>query len=99
MQYAMLPLATYLLTPEKLKTGHDRLREIIHRGGITTIGDMGGGGYPGFPNEVAAQAKSFGDKNTPFRVILAPGRSERPPEKRHRFNGRQIRSVRAIVDR
>lgn len=72
VQYAMLPLATYLLTPEKLKTGHDRLREIIHRGGITTIGDMGGGGYPGFPNEVAAQAKSLGDKNTPFRVILVP---------------------------
>ena len=72
IQFAIAPLSRHLLQPEKLALGHDRLRDIIWRGGITTIADMGGGGYPIFRHEVAALTNSFGDDDTPFRVMVVP---------------------------
>ncbi len=72
IRFALQPLAVYLLAPEKLAAGYDRLREIVWRGGITTIADMGVGGYFGFEKETALQKKAFGGVATPFRVILIP---------------------------
>jgi predicted amidohydrolase YtcJ len=72
IQFALAPLSRHLLQPEKLARGHDRLRDIIWRGGITTIADMGGGGYPIFKHEVASLTDSFGDDDTPFRTVMIP---------------------------
>ncbi len=72
IQFALAPLSRHLLQPEKLARGHDRLRDIIWRGGITTIADMGGGGYPMVKHEVASLKKSFGGNDTPFRIMVVP---------------------------
>jgi predicted amidohydrolase YtcJ len=72
IQFALAPLSKHLLQPEKLARGHDRLRDVIWRGGITTIADMGGGGYPMFEHEVASLTNSFGDDDTPFRTMVVP---------------------------
>jgi predicted amidohydrolase YtcJ len=72
IQFAVAPLSKYLLQPDRLRRAHDRLREIIHHGGITTIADMGGGGYPVFRHEVEVLTRSFGDDDTPFRIMVVP---------------------------
>lgn len=72
IRFALAPLSTYLLQPARLARGHDRLRDIVRHGGITTIADMGGGGHPMFRREVAALTGSFGGTDTPFRIVLVP---------------------------
>ncbi|MBT8080161.1 MAG: amidohydrolase [Gammaproteobacteria bacterium] len=72
VQFAAKPLAAYLLAPDRLASAYARLVEIVHRGGITTIADMGAGGYFGFEKEVLLQKNVFGNDRVPFRVVIVP---------------------------
>ena len=75
---ALGPIGKYLLSPEKLKTGLAKLSDIIRRGGITTICDMGIGSYAGFDNEIAMQKAAFDNADTPFRVMLVAAALKAP---------------------
>ncbi len=77
---ALGPVAGYLLTPEKLTRGLQRVKDIVWRGGITTIADMGVGIYSGFETEAAVQKQAFGTDDTPFRTILVPAVIDTSPE-------------------
>jgi len=77
---ALKPVAAYLLTPERLALGLARVKDIVWRGGITTIADMGLGGYFGFEAELAAQKAVFDTPDTPFREILIPAVIDPTPE-------------------
>ena len=65
-------LAPYFFDPKRLGFGLDRLREIAHHGGITTIGDMGVGGYLGLNREADLLRKAYDNDQTPFRLVLVP---------------------------
>ncbi len=76
---ALGPIGAHLLAPERIEPGLARLGDVIRRGGITTIGDMGAGGYLGFEKEFAVQQAAFGGDDTPFRVVLVPAAIETNP--------------------
>ena len=67
---ALAGLAPYIFEPERLAYGLERLREIAHRGGITTIGDMGIGGYLGLDRELELLRGAFENDATSFRLFL-----------------------------
>jgi predicted amidohydrolase YtcJ len=69
---ALQPVAAYLLAPERLASGLQKVKDIVARGGITTIADMGIGAYFGFEREVEIQKKAFDTDETPFRTVLVP---------------------------
>jgi len=77
---ALKPVAGYLLAPERLGPGLQRVKDIVWRGGITTMADMGIGAYMGFEAEAAVQIKAFGTEDTPFRTILIPAVTNPNPE-------------------
>jgi predicted amidohydrolase YtcJ len=77
---ALGPVAGYLLAPEKLAHGLQRVKDIVWRGGITTMADMGIGAYSGFETEAAVQKQAFGTDDTPFRTILVPAVIDPSPE-------------------
>jgi predicted amidohydrolase YtcJ len=56
------------------------VKDIVWRGGITTIADMGVGAYFGFEGEVAIQKTAFDTEDTPFRTILVPAVIDPTPE-------------------
>ena len=65
-------LAPWFFEPQRLSHGLDRLREIAHHGGITTIGDMGVGGYLGLNRETELLQEAYDNDHTPFRLFLVP---------------------------
>ena len=67
---ALAGLAPYFFEPERLAHGLERLREIAHRGGITTIGDMDVGGYLGLDRELELLRAAFDNDATSFRLFL-----------------------------
>lgn len=67
---ALGKLAPYFFAPQQLDYGLQRLREIAHSGGITTIGDMGVGGYLGMQREVELLRQAYDNDQTPFRLFL-----------------------------
>lgn len=69
---AMARLAPYVVAPESLVYGLARLREIAHHGGITTVADMGVGGYLGLEKEATLLRQSYDNEETPFRLMLVP---------------------------
>jgi len=76
---ALGPIGAHLLAPVPLNSGLAKLRDIIRRGGITTICDMGVGGYLGFEKESAIQKAAFDNDDTPFRVVLVPATIDADP--------------------
>ena len=73
-------MVPYLLTPERRRAGLDAVRSIVHRGGITTIADMGVGNYFGLEQEVAIFRAVFDPESTPTRIVLIPVASRLPEE-------------------
>ncbi|MCY4562939.1 MAG: amidohydrolase [Gammaproteobacteria bacterium] len=73
-------IVPYLLAPDRLSVGLDALRTIIHHGGITTIADMGVGGYLGLTEEVAIHRSTFENPDTPIRIVLVPSASRMPED-------------------
>ena len=73
-------MVPYLLTPERRRDGLDAVRTIVHRGGITTIADMGVGNYFGLEQEAAMFRAVFDPESTPIRIVLVPVASHMPGE-------------------
>lgn len=69
---AVARMVPYLMHPERLTKGLQQVAQIVHRGGITTISDMGLGAYLGIQEEQAVQLKAFGSPSVPFRNMLVP---------------------------
>ena len=67
---ALTKLVPYFFQPEVLNRSLDEIRDIVHRGGITTIGDMGVGGYLGITREMELLKAKYSGDNTPFRMFL-----------------------------
>jgi len=80
--YAIQKLNPWILAPERFAKGMERLAQVVHFGGQTTIGDMAVGIFD-FDKEMAAMRAVIDTDNTPFRTEMVPhglalnrGRSE-----------------------
>lgn len=77
---------SYTMDPDRFRGGLDRMREVIHRGGHTMIGDAAFGMY-GFEQDWDHLHAVMEQPDTPFRIQLMPfaptpdgaGASGRPP--------------------
>ena len=58
-------------SPARVASGLRQLRDILHAGGITTVGDMASGGLD-LNLEFALMQTVFENDETPFRVFLIP---------------------------
>jgi len=61
----------YLLAPERFRGGLKRLREVVHFGGHTTIGDMAAGIF-NLEMEWSSLTEVLENDETPFRVHMVP---------------------------
>ena len=80
--YAIQALNPWILAPERFAKGMQRLAQVVHFGGQTTIGDMAVGIFD-FETEMSAMREVLDTHDTPFRTELVPhglalnrGRSE-----------------------
>ena len=69
--YAIQKLNPWILAPERFAKGMERLKQVVHFGGQTTIGDMAVGIFD-FDAEMAAMRNVLDTDDTPFRVELVP---------------------------
>ncbi len=67
--YALLKLNPYILAPDRLKDGLQKLAQVVHFGGQTTVADLAVGMFD-FETELASQKEVFENDDTPFRVEL-----------------------------
>jgi len=61
----------YLLAPERFRAGLERVRQVVHVGGHTTIGDMAFGIFDQ-EQEWSALLDVLDDERTPFRINMVP---------------------------
>ncbi|MDP6566163.1 MAG: amidohydrolase [Alphaproteobacteria bacterium] len=61
----------YTLAPERFVGGLERLRQVVHHGGHTTIGDMAAGMFD-LDMEWDALVSVLDREDTPFRVLMVP---------------------------
>lgn len=66
---AIARLNPWILGPEKFGIGLKRLKEVVHHGGHTSIGDMATGLFD-FESEVAALNQTLEGEDVPFRTRL-----------------------------
>lgn len=71
LSYAIRKLNPIILAPEWFERGMQRLVEVVHFGGQTTVGDMAVGIFD-FDSETKTQRKIIEDAKAPFRVELVP---------------------------
>ena len=71
LEVALSHLRGYFLEPERFRGGLDRMRQVIHSGGHTTIGDAAFGFY-GFEEEWSHLLAVMEQPDTPFRIQLMP---------------------------
>ena len=71
LDVALRHLRGFILEVERFRSGLDRMRQVIHRGGHTTIGDAAFGFY-GFEQEWGHLRAVMEQPDTPFRVQLMP---------------------------
>jgi len=69
--FAIQKLNPWILAPERFAEGLQRLKQVVHFGGQTTIGDMAVGIFD-FDTEMAAMRKVLDTTDTPFRTELVP---------------------------
>ena len=86
--YALLKLNPYILAPDRLKDGLQKLAQVVHFGGQTTVADLAVGMFD-FETELASQKEVFENDDTPFRVELVANalalRRNRSPEEMEAF--------------
>ena len=68
IQKKLMPVVA---SPGRVIKGLQQLREVLHAGGITTVGDMASGGIDS-ALEFAVMQAVFETEETPFRVFLIP---------------------------
>jgi len=71
LEVALHHLRGFILETERFRGGLDRMRQVIHSGGHTTIGDAAFGFY-GFEEEWAHLLAVMERPDTPFRIQLMP---------------------------
>ncbi|MXY76028.1 MAG: amidohydrolase family protein [Acidimicrobiia bacterium] len=71
LEVALHHLRGFILETERFRGGLDRMRQVIHSGGHTTIGDAAFGFY-GFEEEWAHLLAVMEQPDTPFRIHLMP---------------------------
>ena len=71
LEVALHHLRGFILEVERFRGGLDRMRQVIHHGGHTTIGDAAFGFY-GFEEEWAHLQAVMEQPDTPFRIQLMP---------------------------
>jgi predicted amidohydrolase YtcJ len=69
--YAITRLNPYILSPERYAYGLQRLKQVVHHGGHTTIADMAVGLFD-FDMEWSASCQALETDDTPFRVEMVP---------------------------
>jgi predicted amidohydrolase YtcJ len=69
--YAISKLNPYLLAPDRYQAGLERLRQVAHFGGHTSLGDMAVGLFD-FDLEWQATSAVLDNDATPFRTVLVP---------------------------
>ena len=76
LQFAVEALTPHLFSPLRYAGALREARDIIHRGGITTVSDGAFGGIDLTTERLALRFSSWNDADTPFRtLLLADGRS------------------------
>jgi len=65
-------LAELFFTPHRLAEGFADFVEMVHRGGVTTIADMGTGLYTPVATEAAIIRQTLEHDHVPFRTVLTP---------------------------
>ncbi|MDE0137405.1 MAG: amidohydrolase [bacterium] len=71
LEVALHHLRSFILETERFRDGLDRMRQVIHTGGHTTIGDAAFGFY-GFEEEWSHLLAVMEQPDTPFRIQLMP---------------------------
>ena len=71
LDVALQHLRGFILETERFRNGLERMRQVIHHGGHTTIGDAAFGFY-GFEEEWAHLLAVMEQPDTPFRIQLMP---------------------------
>ncbi|MDE0369500.1 MAG: amidohydrolase [bacterium] len=71
LEVALAHLRSYILETERFRRGLDRMRQVIHSGGHTTIGDAAFGFY-GLEEEWSHLLAVMEQPDTPFRIQLMP---------------------------
>ena len=69
--FAISRLNPHILDPERYRHGLERLRQVVHRGGHTTIGDMAVGLFD-FAMELETTREVLDTAEVPFRVEMIP---------------------------
>ena len=69
--FAIKKLNPWILAPERFAKGMERLKQVVHFGGQTTIGDMAVGIFD-FESEMATMRQILDTSDTPFRTELVP---------------------------
>lgn len=68
---AFQTLGPILLAPDRIASGLEQMRKVVHRGGITTIADMATGLFD-IETEWQAMSRVLEQPETPFRTYLVP---------------------------
>jgi predicted amidohydrolase YtcJ len=70
---AIFPLiAPYFFAPDRLTEGLQTFAEMVHRGGVTQVADMGTGLFEPMAQEAAAIRQALEHEGIPFRTQLTP---------------------------
>jgi predicted amidohydrolase YtcJ len=69
--YAIVKLNPYILSPDRYAAGLKRLKEVVHKGGHTTIGDLAVGIFD-FDMEWQTSKQILDTDDTPFRTEMVP---------------------------
>ena len=72
IEFAVPKIKHLLMNEAKLKIGLRRLEQLAHRGGVTTLGDMGTGSSGDIAADVAAIRSNLEKDDLPFRMRLVP---------------------------
>lgn len=71
LAFAIQKLNPYILSDTRFTLGLERLKQVVHAGGHTTIGDLAVGLFD-FERELATTVKIFERDDTPFRIEQVP---------------------------
>ncbi len=69
---ALPKLAPSMMGNAAMRAGLERLRAMIHQGGVTTVGDMSTGSSGDLDRELESMSAALENDATPFRVQLTP---------------------------
>ena len=72
MWYALEALMPYLSAPDRIDRGIELVKNLVHRGGVTTCADLAAGAFLGPDGEWDVLRRNLDADDTPFRTYLVP---------------------------